>query len=101
MKLIEMIEVMLHYDKGGEIIYRLNSDGCSSWSNCPNPLWDWIKFEYKIKKEKQKVTIEKWLMKDVDSDKHFILEASDVDLTLKDFPKWKKVKLIESYEIEL
>ena len=100
MELCEMIKVMQHYENGGEVEYIVKEDVYPSWSKCVNPLWDWFEFEYRIKK--QKVTIEKWLIKDVDSGEHFIIESSDVDLTLKAFPDGcNKLKLIESYEVEL
>ena len=102
MELKEMIKVMQHFDNGGEVEHTVKEDGYTSWSKCVNPLWDWFEYDYRIKEPKQKVTIEKWLIKDVDSGEHFIMESSDVDLTLKAFPdRCKKVKLIKSYEVEL
>ena len=97
MELKEMIKVMQHYDNGGEVEVYKND----RWTIGVNPIWDWDTFDYRIKEQKQKVTIEKWLIKDVDSGEHFIMESSDVYLTLKDFPKWRKLKLIETYEVEL
>ena len=100
MDLCEMIKVMQHYDNGGEV--EATSRGELFWDKVTSPGWNWVEFEYRIKEQKQKVTIEKWLIKDVDSGEHFIIESSDVDLTLKAFPDGcNKVKLIESYEVEL
>lgn len=96
MELKEMIKVMQHYADGGEVEVYKND----RWTIGVNPIWDWDIFEYRIKEQKQKVTIEKWLIKNVDSGEHFIMESSDVDLALKALDGCK-VKLIESYEVEL
>ena len=101
MELKEMIKVMQHYENGGEVEYIVKEDVYPSWIKCVNPLWDWFEYDYRIKEQKQKVTIEKWLIKDVDSGEHFIMESSDVNLNLKVFPGWRKVKLTKSYEVEL
>ena len=97
MELKEMIKVMEHFDNDGDI--ECSKVGQDRWKISNNPCWDWSDYNYRIKKPN--VTIEKWLIKNVDSSEHFIMESSDVDLTLKDFPKWRKLKLIESYEVEL
>ena len=97
MELKEMIKVMQHYDNGGGVeVYKTGR-----WTIVVNPIWDWDTFEYRIKEPAQKVTIETWLIKNVDSGEYFIMESSDVDLTLKAFPDGCKVKLIGSYEIKL
>ena len=99
MELKEMIKVMEHFKNGGEV--ECSTKGQGSWETFPSYRWNWRNFDYRIKEPKQNVTIEKWLIKNVDSSEHFIMESSDVDLTLKDFPNGWKVKLIESYEVEL
>lgn len=105
MELKEMIKVMQHYENGGEIEYSNDNFesvlGISNKKDGGDLRWDWQTFKYRIKEQKQKVTIEKWLIKNVDSGEHFIMESSDVDLTLKAFPDGCKVKLIKSYEVEL
>lgn len=98
MELKEMIKVMQHYADGGEVEVYKND----RWTIGDNPVWDWDIFDYRIKEQKQKVTIEKWLIKDVNSGEHFIMESSDVDLALKNLAlDGCKLKLIESYEVEL
>ena len=62
MELKEMIKVMQHFDDGGEIEYREHK--YKTWEKCPSPIWNWFDFKYRIKEQKQKVTIEKWLCKD-------------------------------------
>ena len=96
MELKEMIKVMQHYENGGEVEYSVKEDDYSSWIKCVNPLWDWFEFDYRKKEPKQKVTIEKWLCQDKQGE-YLTRETSNIDgyLTIK------KIKLIESYEIEL
>ena len=101
MELKEMIKVMQHFEDGGEV--ECADTDFDVWGTVSNPLWNWLDYKYRIKEERQKVTIEKWLLKNVDSGEHFIIGTSDIELNLKDFPELKKVKLIESseYEVEL
>ena len=93
----EMIEVMEWFDNGGEVEYIVKDDEYTSWSNCVNPIWDWFEFEYRIKKSK--VMIEKWLVEE--NGIKFVVETSDIDSWLKPFATSKKLKLIESYEVEI
>ena len=95
MELKEMIKVMQHFANGGEI--ESSTKHKQRWICADLPCWDWNEFDYRIKEQKQKVTIEKWLIKDVNSSEHFIIESSDVDK----YKLYEKVKLIESYEVEL
>ena len=94
MELKEMIKVMQHYEDCGEI--ECVEKGNDNWEIVTKPLWNFDDFEYRIKEPKQKVTIEKWLCRDKQGD-YLIRETSNIDgyLTIK------KLKLIESYEIEL
>ena len=93
MELKEMIKVMQHFDDGGEIEYREHK--YKTWEKCPSPIWNWFDFKYRIKEQKQKVTIEKWLCKDR-KDNYIVIEGSNVD-----FYRFEKVKLLETYEVEL
>lgn len=104
MELSEMIKIMQHYEDGGNVEFSNdNFETVILESNKEDDgrlCWNWSEFNYRIKEQKQKVTIEKWLLKDVNSSEHFIMELSDIDLTLKTLDVCK-VKLIESYEVEL
>ena len=91
----EQIEIMTHYLNGGEVEYSNRKS--NTWSRANTPVWDWTEFDYRIKEQKQKVTIEKWLMQDTIDKEYRIIETSLVDTVVK----FKKVKLIESYEVEL
>lgn len=92
MELKEMIKVMQHYADGGDIEVYKND----RWTMGVNPIWDWDTFDYRIKEQKQKVTIEKWLIKDINSGEYFIKEGDPKHLLYAN-----KVKLLESYEVEL
>lgn len=59
--------------------------------------YHWEEIEEPI--AKQKVTIEKWLIEEYDI--KFVVETSDIDSWLYPFPTAKKLKLIESYEVEI
>ncbi len=95
MKLSEMIKVMQHFEDGGEI--EINSKNGNYWTKITSPSWDWVYYKYRIKEQKQKVTIEKWLMQDTIDKEYRIIETSLVDALIN----FKKIKLIESYEVEL
>ena len=94
MELSEMIKVMQHFDNGGEV--ERSFKGEDSWKIDSDPAWNWKYFDYKIKEQKQKVTIERWLCRSVEGD-FVAIETSDIDAYIYH----KKVKLIESYEIKL
>lgn len=48
-------EVMLHYANGGEVQYRKYCE--SSWSDTPDPRWNWDILEYSIKPDPVEVTV--------------------------------------------
>ncbi len=94
MELSEMIKIMTHYLDGGEIEYSNRESNI--WSRTSTPIWDWHTFDYRIKEPKQKVTIEKWLCT-ANQGYFAVIETSDIDAYIYH----KKVKLLESYEVEL
>ena len=60
--------------------------------------WDWNEFDYRIKEPKQKVTrvtIEKWLCRDYHGN-FIVIETTGIDAYY-----YEKIKLIESYEVEI
>ena len=93
MELKEMIKVMKHYENGGEI--ESSKKHTQRWICANLPCWDWDTFEYRIKE--QEVVIEKWLMQSTIDKEYRIIETSLVDKVVN----FKKVKLIETYEVEL
>ena len=95
MELKEMIKVMQHYDNGGEVQVKLKNTNDNHWATVSSPSWDWVYREYRIKEEKQKVTIEKWLCQDYHGN-FIVIETTGINEYY-----YKKIKLIESYEVEL
>ena len=99
----EMIEVMEGFDKGEVIEFSENGFktilGEANKKDDSDLGWNWEDFDYRIKQLKQKVTIEKWLIEH-DNIK-VVVEASDIDSWLESFATSKKLKLIESYEVEI
>ena len=105
MELKEMIKVMQHYEDGGEVEFSDDNFetvmGKANKEDDGKLCWDWDEFDYRIKEPKQKVTVETWLLKDTSNGEYFIYESSMVDLYLKETINSEKVKLIESYVVEL
>ena len=97
MELKEMIKVMQHYENGGEIKFKRKDINITTWTDAEFPNWNWNDFDYRIKEERQKVTIEKWLLKDNNGD--FFIREGDKNHIVYAFRN--KVKLLESYQIEL
>ena len=98
MELSEMIKVMQHFENGGEVELKRENEDDIEWSlGYSYPSWNWVDYNYRIKELKQKVTIEKWLMQSTIDNEYRIFETSLVDSLIN----FKKVKLIESYEIDL
>ena len=93
MELKEMIKVMQHYEDGGEV--ECVEKGNNNWEIVAKPLWNWDDFVYRIKEQKQKVTIERWLCQNNQGD-FIVFETTNIDEYY-----YEKVKLIESYEVEL
>ena len=93
----EMIEVMEWFEGGGTV--ECVGKGYDDWERTNKPLWNWDDFEYRAIKFKPKVMIEKWLIEE--NDIKFVVETSDIDSWLKSFPTAQKLKLIESYEVEI
>lgn len=52
----EMIEVMQAYERGEEIEFRL-ADCEDRWAPTISPLWNWEKFEYRIKPKETKFRV--------------------------------------------
>ena len=95
MEISEKINVMQHYEAGGEVELKRKNENDTKWSTT-FPTWNWTDYEYRIKEPKQKVIIQKWLCRDRDGN-FIIIEMSHID----EFEHYEKVKLIESYEVEL
>ena len=99
MKLKEMIKVMQHYENGGDVEYSEDYFqtilGTANKDYSGDLLWNWFALNYRIKEQKQKVTIEKWLLKDYE-DNYYVVQSSNIDKFNDD----DKIKLLETYEVE-
>lgn len=96
MELSEMIKVMEHFKNRGKVKFKRKDINITTWSDAEFPNWNWNDYDYRIKEQKQKVIIEKWLCKD-DKETFLIIETSSVN----PYKGYEKIKLIESYEVEL
>ena len=99
MTLREKIEVMEAFERGEEIEYSLINT--NDWLSICDPVWNWDTFTYRIKPKKQVIVIEKWLFED----KLGIKFIQDIE---KDYVRCccyefqiNKVKLLDTYEVEL
>lgn len=96
----EQIQIMTHYLNGGEV--EVYADMTCTWRHIPNPVWDWSTYKYRIKEQKKSIAIEKWLCKDNNLETFVILEANNIDtLLLHYYDNISKIKLLETYEVEL
>ncbi len=96
MELKEMIKVMQHYENGGDVEFSTDNFKTVTTANKKRVgalCWNWDSFYYRIKE--QKVTIEKWLVKDTDG-VYRIIETSMADKLY-----FEKIKLLDTYEVEL
>ena len=96
----EQIEIMTHYLNGGAVEFSDDKFktllGEANKEDDEELCWNWDEFDYRIKKEKQKVTIERWLCRDRYGD-FIAIETSNIDK----YKLYVKIKLLEAYEIEL
>ena len=100
MELKEIIKVMQHFEDGGEVEFSDDNFktvmGKANKEDDGGLCWNWDEFNYRIKEQKQKVIIEKWLFRDKQGD-FLVIEISNAD----NYKQYEKVKLIKSYEVEL
>ena len=95
----EQIEVMQHFANGGEVEV-CNVIFNSKWEDRKEPQWDWSCFDYRIKEQKKTITIEKWLLEN-DDEAIIIIEVNNRRIDTWTNVGWKKLKLLETYEVEL
>ena len=98
----EQIAVMQHFANGGEVECLSLDKSLKGWYEEQDPSFSWGFFDYRIKKQKNTITIEKWLCEYIRS-KH--LEGSNRFFILEKAVPFEvhgeKIKLIEKYEVEL
>ena len=88
------------FERGEEIeVSYVKQD---KWSGISNPDWSWGAYNYRIKpKSKQTVTIEKWLFEDRFGIKFIQDIEKDCVLCYCHEFQITKVKLLDTYEVEL
>ena len=99
MTLREKIECMEAFERGECVEVRTDKTVAGQWRVTIDPLWDWNNNDYRIEpKPKQTVTIEKWLINY--KALKMIVEVTDTERFLLEFGG-EKVKLLDTYEVEL
>ena len=96
MTLREKIQCMEAFERGEEIevAYR----GYDIWSSMSTPSWNFEDRNYRIKpKPKQVVVIEKWLCEYCGG--YVVVAGNDLNFMRNEM--FKKVKLLDTYEVEL
>ena len=76
MELSEMIKIMQHYADGGEV--ECSVKGEDNWITLSSYYWNWYTTNYRIKEQKPKVTIEKWLCT-ANQGYFAVIETSNID----------------------
>ena len=95
----EKIECMEAFERGEYVEVRTDKTVAGQWRVTIDPLWDWNNNDYRIEpKPKQTVTIEKWLINY--QALKMIVEVTDIERFLLEFGG-EKVKLLDTYEVEL
>ena len=59
---LEAIKVMQHYADGGEVEQRLRDDDELDWHVNHYPNFDFLHYDYRIKKTTKKIKLEAWLV---------------------------------------
>lgn len=98
----EQIAVMQHFANGGEVEYYNRNEDIWQLKDMGN--FNWKSVDYRIKEQKQTVNIERWLLSCNETDKHYnlIVETSNIENYIFDWSNaYKKVKLLDSYEVEI
>ena len=100
MTLREKIEVMQAFERGEEI--EVSYRGYDIWSSMSTPSWNFEDRNYRIKpKQKQVIVIEKWLFEDKFGIKFVQEIEKDCVLCYCNEFNTQKIKLLDTYEVEL
>ena len=96
----EQIEVMQHFANGGKVKAIAKRVQDANWVKAPFPCWDWDNYDYCIEEQGKTIIIEKWLMK-AGNRKSFFIANGDKSYFENYHTQTEKVKLLETYEVEL
>ena len=99
MTLREKIQCMEAFERGEYVEVRTDKTKSGTWSVAVDPIWDWNNNDYRIKpKPKQVVVIEKWLLC---TSCGFKIQEADNQYIQATYNKYEKIKLLDTYEVEL
>ena len=101
MTLREKIETMEAFERGEYVEVRTDKTKSGTWSVAVNPIWDWNNNDYRIKPKPKKVVIEKWLLKHKTKEDQYTIEEGNAKEMETWGTVWSKVKIIDTYEVEL
>lgn len=105
----EQIKVMQHYANGGEVEIRDSKFPNKNFEHLPQNghgfnfnghSFNFMEYDYRIKEEKKTIIMEKWLVQDKSDGEFFIIETSDISIKVRS-GAFEKIKLLESYEVEV
>ena len=86
------------FERGECVEVRTDKTVDGQWCVTINPLWDWNNNDYRIEpKPKQTVTIEKWLCEYCGG--YVVVAGNDLNFMRNEM--FTKVKLLDTYEVEL
>ena len=86
------------FERGEYVEVRTDKTKSGTWSVAVDPIWDWNNNDYRIKpKPKQTVTIEKWLCEYCGG--YVVVDGNDLNFMRNEM--FTKVKLLDTYEVEL
>jgi hypothetical protein len=93
----EQIEIMTHFMNGGRVESIAVNGIFKSWEVEEKPSFSWGNFDYRIiKEEKKTITIEKWLLKEINGCYSVLQVSPEIAKGDSSF-----IKLLETYEVEL
>lgn len=94
----EQIEIMQYFADDDGIVERTEL-GKDNWRICNNEVFNWEIYDYRKKEQKKTITIERWLIKN--GERFDVGETSSIKYYMESCVGWEKVKLLDSYEVEL
>ena len=91
---------MQHYANGSEIQCKdRGGTDYRDFEKHASPSWNWQDYDYRIKEQKETITIEKWVLKN--KGELSIIEGTNRRLSTLINLGWIKVKLLDSYEVQM
>lgn len=97
----EQIKVMKHYANGGEVEIKNARYPKTDFEllHKNGHTFNFMDFDYRIKEEKKTIIIEKWIIFIEEENEYKIIETSNIDSY--NTTAYKRIKLLESYEVEV